>query len=357
VKIVLTGGGTAGHVVPNLALVSGLLEAGFEIDYIGAKDGIEKQLVEEAGLSFHGISAGKLRRYLSLKNISDGFRVLKGVSDARKLLKRIKPDVVFSKGGFVAVPVVFAAKMAKIPVIIHESDITIGLANKLSIPRAKKICYVFPETLAQLPKDKAVHTGTPLRQEILNGSAIEGARICGFANDNPVILAMGGSLGSGFINSLLREALPQISKSYNVIHICGRGNVDSILESASYRQFEYVQSGMEHLYAYSKLIVSRAGANSLAEILALAKPNVLIPLPKAVSRGDQILNAASFEKQGFSIVAQEENLTPTTFMEVIDSTFSKRGVYQDAMRNTEGATSGTKQIIELIVNLAQSSVS
>jgi len=347
-KIILTGGGTAGHVVPNLALVPGLLAEGFEIEYIGGKGGMEQALVEDAGLNFHGISTGKLRRYFSLKNFTDGFRVIKGVNDARKLLKKFKPDVIFSKGGFVAVPVVYAAKMAKIPVILHESDITVGLANRLAIPHAHKICHVFPETLAHLPKSKAVHTGTPLRREILEGSAIAGTALCNFAAEKPVIMVMGGSSGAASVNSVLRQSLEQLTADFNILHICGKGNMDASLESGGYRQFEYVRQGMGDLYALSKLIVSRAGANSLAEIAALNKPNILIPLPLGSSRGDQILNAQSFEKQGFSVVLDDKNLTPTKLVEAIYSTFEKRGAYRAAMSQVQAAKDGTAQIIQLI---------
>ncbi|MDR2168293.1 MAG: undecaprenyldiphospho-muramoylpentapeptide beta-N-acetylglucosaminyltransferase [Clostridiales bacterium] len=354
-KIILTGGGTAGHVVPNLALVPGLLAAGFEIEYIGGKGGMEQALVEDAGIVFHAISVGKLRRYFSLKNFSDGFKVIKGVAEARKLLKKIKPNVVFSKGGFVPVPVVFAAKMAKIPVVIHESDITVGLANRLAIPHAQKICYVFPESLAALPKNKAVWTGTPLRAEILGGSALAGAKICGFEAEKPVIMVIGGSSGSASINSLLRQALPNLITNFNIIHVCGKGNLDESLENSSYRQFEYITKGIGDLFAYSKVVVSRAGSNSLAEILALNKPNILIPLPKSVSRGDQILNAQSFEKQGFSVVLTEENLSPDMLVEAINSTFENRGIFRAAMAKSPAATDASRLIIDIIKEVSAES--
>ena len=175
-KIILTGGGTAGHVTPNLALLPSLKEADYEIHYIGSYNGIERKLIENAGIPYDGISSGKLRRYFDLKNFSDPVRVLKGYAEARKLIKKYKPDVVFSKGGFVSVPVVLAAKHYKVPVIIHESDMTPGLANKICIPSAKKVCCNFPETLEYLPKDKAVLTGSPIRQELLQGDRLSGLK-------------------------------------------------------------------------------------------------------------------------------------------------------------------------------------
>jgi len=352
-KIILTGGGTAGHVVPNLALKDGLLAAGFEISYIGGKNGMERGLVEDAGIAYHGISVGKLRRYLSLKNVSDAFRVVKGAAEAQKIIRKTKPNIIFSKGGFASVPVVLAARLQKVPVVIHESDITVGLANKLAIPHAKKVCYVFPETLKYLPKDKSIHTGTPLRAEILNGSAIKGAQMCKFADEKPVVMIMGGSSGSAAINAVLREALSLLLPNFNIIHLCGKNNADSSLESSGYRQFEYVTHGMGDLYAASTLVVSRAGSNSLAELLALTKPHVLIPLPRAVSRGDQILNAESFEKQGFSIVLNEEEMSADSFARTIQETFEKRGIFKAAMTKGHSGENGVAQIIQILKDTAK----
>ena len=172
--IILTGGGTAGHVTPNLALLPSLKEAGYDVHYIGSYNGIERKLIENAGIPYDGISSGKLRRYFDLKNFTDPLRVIKGCFEARKLMKKYKPDVVFSKGGFVAVPVVLAAKHYRIPTIIHESDMTPGLANKLCIPSAKKVCCNFPETLKYLPEEKAVLSGSPIRAELLTGDRLAG---------------------------------------------------------------------------------------------------------------------------------------------------------------------------------------
>ena len=215
--IVLTGGGTAGHVTPNIALIPRLKELGYKISYIGSYEGIEKKLIEELGIPYYGISSGKLRRYFDLKNFSDPFRVLKGFSQARKLLKELKPDVVFSKGGFVTVPVVIAAKRCKIPALIHESDMTPGLANKLCLSSASKICCNFPETVNSLPKDKAVLTGTPIRQELLSGNKDAGRRFCGFTDDKPVLMVIGGSLGAASVNENIRKILPQLLKEFQAL--------------------------------------------------------------------------------------------------------------------------------------------
>lgn len=307
-KIILTGGGTAGHVTPNIALLPHLIEGGYEVAYIGSFNGIEKELITEQKIAYFGISSGKLRRYFDLKNFTDPFRVVKGISEAKNILKTIKPDIVFSKGGFVAVPVVLAADRLKIPVIIHESDLTPGLANRIAIPKAYKVCCNFPETLEYLPKDKAVLTGSPIRAELTRGDRDKGLSVCGFVGDKPVVMVIGGSSGARSVNEAVREALSELLEDFNVIHLCGPGMVDKDLEgTVGYRQFEYVKTDLRHLFAAADIVVSRAGANAICEILALRKPNILIPLPSTASRGDQILNAASFEKQGFSYVVSEED--------------------------------------------------
>ena len=346
-KIVMTGGGTAGHVTPNIALMPALRNEGFEISYIGSYEGIEKRLIEEQGVPYYGISSGKLRRYFDPKNFSDPFKVLKGYAQSIRLLKKIKPDVVFSKGGFVSVPVVLAAKHYKIPVIIHESDMTPGLANKICIPAAKKVCCNFPETLNYLPKDKAVLSGSPIREELLTGDRLSGLQYAGLSANRPVILVIGGSLGSVTVNHAVRSILPKLLSQFQVIHICGKGNLDeSLIGTSGYVQYEYVDKPLRHLFAAADLIISRAGANSICEILALRKPNILIPLSAAASRGDQILNANSFAKQGFSTVLEEEVLTSDTLYQAVSDTYKKRTDFIEAM-----GKSTLNNAVETIMNL------
>ena len=334
-KIVLTGGGTAGHVTPNLALLPSLQERGYEVHYIGSYNGIEKKLIEGAGIPYDGISSGKLRRYFDIKNFSDPFRVIKGYAEARALLKKYRPDVVFSKGGFVSVPVVLAAKHFKIPTIIHESDMTPGLANKICIPSAAKVCCNFPETLKYLPEGKAVLTGSPIRAELLQGDRLAGLQYTNLSAAKPIILVIGGSLGSVKVNGAVRSILPKLLEQFQVIHICGKGNLDeSLIGTPGYVQYEYVDSPLKHLFAAADLIVSRAGANSICEILALRKPNVLIPLSAAASRGDQILNANSFAKQGYSTVLEEEKVTDATLFDAIHDTYENRRTFIDSMEKS-----------------------
>ena len=351
--IILTGGGTAGHVTPNLALIPSLKAAGYEIRYIGSYQGIERKLIESAGIPYDGISSGKLRRYFDLKNFTDPLRVLKGYGEALKLLKKYKPDVIFSKGGFVAVPVVFAAKHYHIPVIIHESDMTPGLANKIAIPSAVKVCCNFPETLDSLPKGKAVLTGSPIRQELLSGNKIAAMDMCGFTADKPVILVIGGSLGSVIVNNAVRKSLPRLLEKFQIIHLCGKGKTDdSLNDTKGYCQFEYIRDELRDIFALADIVISRAGANAICELLALRKPNLLIPLSAKASRGDQILNARSFERQGFSMVIEEEDLTEETLVSSVLDLYENRGSYIDAMRNSDQQDS-----IDTIISLIEESAS
>lgn len=348
-KIVLTGGGTAGHVTPNIALFPSLKDAGYEISYIGSYDGIEKKLITDFDIPYYGIATGKFRRYLDIKNLTDPFRVIKGFGEARKYLKKIRPDVVFSKGGFVSVPVVRAAATLRIPCIIHESDMTPGLANKLCIPVAKKICCNFPETLSMLPQDKAVLTGSPIREELTKGDKIAALDMCGFSANKPVILVIGGSLGAASINKAVREALPRLLTDFQVIHICGKDKIDNmLLHMEGYIQFEYVKAELKDLFALADVVVSRAGANSICELLALKKANLLIPLSANSSRGDQILNARSFESQGFSMVIDDDYLSADLLAEKVVELYFTRQTYIDSMgkSNQSGAIRTIMKLIE-----------
>lgn len=351
-KIVLTGGGTAGHVTPNIALLPHLKESGYEISYIGSYDGIEKKLITDFDIPYYGIATGKFRRYFDIKNLTDPFRVLKGLSEARKHLKKINPDIVFSKGGFVSVPVVRAAASLHIPCIIHESDMTPGLANKMCIPVAKKVCCNFPETLSMISGSKAVLTGSPIREELTRGNKINALDLCEFTGNRPVILVIGGSLGAASVNKAVRDALPKLLEDFQIVHICGKEKIDNmLLDKKGYVQFEYVKSELKDLFAMADLVISRAGANSICEILALKKPNLLIPLSAGSSRGDQILNAKSFESQGFSMVINDDDLSPELLVEKVLELYFTRQTFIDAMGKSNQLNS-----IKTIINLLEETV-
>ncbi|MCL2378444.1 MAG: undecaprenyldiphospho-muramoylpentapeptide beta-N-acetylglucosaminyltransferase [Defluviitaleaceae bacterium] len=347
-KIILTGGGTAGHVTPNLALLPTLRAEGFEIHYIGSKDGLERELVKDTGIQYHAISAGKLRRYMDFKNITDIFRVIKGLKDAIGVIRRVKPDIIFSKGGFVTVPVLAAARILKVKSVTHESDITPGLANRLSQPFVNKICVSFPETLAYLPEHKCVLTGTPIRQEMLKGDREKGLQLCNFplSGNKPVVLVTGGSQGAAAINACVREALPRLTKIFRVIHLCGKGNLSGIT-LPDYAEFEYMQAGLADLFALADVVISRAGANTLFELLALRKPNLLIPLTKEASRGDQILNAESFARRGFSVILPESSMTPERLLKDIELLYNGREIFITNM-TAHNQTDGVSQVMDVL---------
>lgn len=354
VDIVFTGGGTAGHVTPNLALFPELLDQGYSLAYLGQKNSIEQKLVEQAGIGFFSISAGKLRRYLDWQNVSDVFRILLGILQAFLHLLKLRPKLLFSKGGFVSCPVVWAAWLLRIPVIIHESDMSPGLANKLCIPFAKSVCYSFPETEALLPASKRILTGVAIRDFLARGDAQKGKQLCDFDNELPRIMIIGGSQGSRALNDIIRKNLPSLSQSYNICHLCGAGELETSLnQHRNYKQFEYVNEELPDLFAMADLVISRAGATSVFELLSLAKPNLLIPLPLGASRGDQILNAQSFAKQGFSMVEEEEKLKahPERLLAIIEACFEMAEQMHTRMKQ-----STQNNAKEKLISLIQSAI-
>ena len=349
-KIIMTGGGTAGHVTPNLALIPRLKEEGFEIKYIGSNDGIEKEIITKNNIPFFGISCGKLRRYFDVKNFTDPFKIIKGIVEALVILSKEKPDVIFSKGGFVAVPVVIAASIKNIPVVAHESDMTPGLANKLSAPFANKLCVTFRESLNFVKGNKGVLTGSPIRKEILEGDKNRGKKACDFTDDKEILFIMGGSLGSKIINDEIRKNLDKLLKLFNIIHICGKGNIDETLNGKSgYKQFEYVSEELPDLMKAADYIISRAGANSIFEFLALKKPTLLIPLSRKASRGDQILNSKSFKKEGYALMLEEEEITDDTLYNKILELKDKKEELITNMAKSK-VKNGVETIVEVILN-------
>lgn len=318
-RIVFTGGGTAGHVTPNLAIIAELDKKAWDIHYIGSKKGIEKELIVKIGIPYHGISSGKLRRYIDFENVKDIFKVVKGCFDALRILRKLKPSLVFSKGGFVSVPVIVAAGLLKIPVFIHESDLTPGLANKIAQRFATKIFTSFEETVNYFPGKKAVAIGSPIRREILKGSGIQGRKFLDFNETKPILTIMGGSLGAKRINEAVRENLPWLTERFQLVHLCGKGQVDEKLSGITgYRQFEYVHEELPDLLAATDLVITRGGSNSIFEFLALEIPMLIIPLTIRQSRGDQILNAKSFAQKGYSLTLEEDELTSDSFKRSVE---------------------------------------
>lgn len=336
--ILLTGGGTAGHVSVNEALIPEFQARGYAVHYIGSHEGIEKELIGDRHpeVTYHAIQSGKFRRYFSMKNFTDPFRVGAGIVQALAIIKKLKPELIFSKGGFVSVPVVLAGKMSKIPVVIHESDVTPGLANKLALPFSNHIFTVFEETLGHVPSEKATCSGAIIRPELFDGVKEEGLRIAGFTGDKRVLIVMGGSQGSAILNETLRNDLSLVTQNFDVIHLCGKGNVDESLENKQgYIQYEYVTEGLPHLLAAADFAVSRAGSNAIFELLALRKPMLLIPLSAAQSRGDQLLNARHFKELGLAEVVQEEELERASFSAHLNSFQENESALKAKMQEVE----------------------
>ncbi|MNC04025.1 UDP-N-acetylglucosamine transferase [compost metagenome] len=347
-KIIFTGGGSAGHVTVNIAMIPEFIRAGWLTEYIGSVDGIEKQLItSNFNVKYHSISTGKLRRYLDWQNVKDPFKVVKGIMQAYQLIKKQKPNIVFSKGGFVSVPVVIGAWLNKIPVIIHESDLTPGLANKLASPFASLICTTFSETSSYFNNHKCYCVGPVLRDELTKGDAERGRAFVGFSNiKKPIILIMGGSLGSRKINHVIRESLTQLTKKFRVIHLCGKGHLDSSIANSDYREYEYINEELPDILTMCDFVISRAGSNSIFEFLSLKKPMILIPLTKEQSRGDQLLNAASFESKGYCKVLHEEQLNPDSLIASIYELAEEKERYIRNMSSFE-----RNDAVSLIYNL------
>ena len=346
-RIVLTGGGTAGHVTPHLALLPKLLEMGYEVHYIGTESGIERRVMALPGVTYHVIQSGKLRRYFDWKNFSDPFRVIRGALQASSVIRQLKPTVCFSKGGFVSVPVVFAAWRHKVPVLCHESDLTPGLANKISARMAVKVACTFPECARALGR-KGVLTGTPLRPQLFSGSCAEGLKIAGFSGDKPVLLMMGGSQGAQSVNKCLRVVLSDILPLMDVFHLCGKGNLDPSREGkAGYFQIEFMNEDLPHALACADLVLSRAGANALCEFQALKKPMLLIPLPRSASRGDQILNAKSYQARGLAMVLLQEDLNRDALVETLKCLQQSAPQLRTALEKAPAAD-GTQSVMDLI---------
>lgn len=350
-RILLTGGGTAGHVMPHLALLPYLKDHGYDIVYIGSQKGIERTLIEKEKLPYYGIASGKLRRYFDWKNFTDIFRIGWGIVQATYRIRRLKPTLVFSKGGFVTVPVVIGAWLNHVPVVVHESDMTPGLANKIALRFAMKICTTFEETLRYLPKEKAVFTGAPIRQTILNGDSGKGYQYTGLDPQKKTLMLTGGSLGAKSLNTALRASLDQLLPKYNVIHLCGKNNLSPDLEGTKgYCQYDFVGDPLPDLFAITDFVISRAGSNTITELLALQKPNLLIPLPASQSRGDQLVNSAAFEKAGYSLVLQEEALTATSLIEGIETLVKDEDQYKSQMASA-GAANGTANILNVLQSI------
>ncbi|KEK22942.1 undecaprenyldiphospho-muramoylpentapeptide beta-N-acetylglucosaminyltransferase [Bacillus gaemokensis] len=345
-KVVFTGGGTAGHVMVNVALIPKFLERGWDIQYIGSQNGIEKTLITD--VKYHSIATGKFRRYWDWDNVKDPFKVIKGSLQSYKLIKKMRPDVVFSAGGFVSVPVVIGAWLNKVPIIIREPDRTLGLANKIAIPFAKKVCTTFPDTAEKINTAKTQYIGPIVREEIKKGDALRGLSYCKFKTSKPILLVMGGSQGAQSINDTVRACLENLLKDFNVVHICGKGKLDSGIHVEGYKQFEYIGERLPDILALAHIVVSRAGSTAIFELKTLKKPMLLLPLSNQSSRGDQIINTEHFESLGYAEVLLQENIDADTFLHKVYKLLENKDKYIQNMSKNVEDREGIDELVDVI---------
>lgn len=323
-KVLFTGGGTAGHVTPNVALIEHFRKLDMDVVYVGSVTGIERNIIANIGIRYLSISSGKFRRYFDWQNFIDPFRIIWGLLQSLVICLREHPQVVFSKGGFVAVPVVVAAWLLRIPVICHESDVTPGLSTRLCSPLVQTICVNFPQTTQYLKSAKTLVTGTPIREALFKGDDRSGRDALSFTKDKPIVMVFGGSLGAARINAAVRGALDELLSRYQVVHVVGAGNLDNRFASPGYVQREYLYEEFGDVLAAAEVVVARAGANSIYELLVIRKPHILIPLSLVASRGDQLDNARTFSSAGYSRMLDESLLDGESLVSLIDSVYRDR---------------------------------
>ncbi len=355
-KIVLTGGGTAGHVTPNIALIPHLRKHFNEICYIGSENGIENNLIKDIkDIKFYPITTVKFIRGFTLKNLLIPFKLIKGINDAKKILKTIKPTVIFSKGGFVAVPVVIAAKQLKIPIIAHESDSTMGLANKIIYKYCNKMCFSF-NNFDNKYKKKGLHTGSPIRDELFNPCKNNPYNNLEFNKTHKTILVTGGSLGASAINNVIFNNIEELTKEFNILHIVGKNNLNKQLinKYKNYKQIEYCKD-MQNAFDIADIVISRAGSNTIFELLALKKLFILVPLPKGNSRGDQIDNANIFKSLGYCEVINQEEFNVNNLRNTLLKMIKNKNTYMLKMK-TENSKNANKEITNIIIMEAKRNI-
>lgn len=351
-KILFTGGGSGGHVTLNLGLIPLFLENGWQVVYIGSKTGIEKELVcKISGVRYYAIETGKLRRYLSWENIKDMFKVPVGILQATKIIFKEKPDIVFSKGGFVSLPVVIGGFLNRRKIFMHESDVTPGLANKLSLPFVHKFFTTFIETKNYVKnKEKVEYVGPVLSDRLYNGDKERALDMLNFNTEKPIIMFVGGSLGAKSLNRAVEKNIEQLLEKYQVIHLCGKGQRCNIM-AQGYKQYEFVDAELKDFMAASDVVISRSGSNAIFELWSLKKPMLLVPLPSTSSRGEQSLNARSFEKQGFAEVLKDEDLEKTgLLLKAIDRVYEERKAMAQKMAESELKYTNVNELYEAIIN-------
>lgn len=328
--IILTGGGTAGHVMPNIALLPKLKNCFDKIIYIGSFDGIERNIIKQYPfIDFYPITTVKLIRKFTLKNLAIPFKLLKGIIEAKHIIKKTKPNIIFSKGGFVSLPVTFAAKKLKVPVVLHESDLTMGLANKLSAKSAVCVLTTFPQT-AKTVKN-GVFVGAPVKQELFKEDPNKIKQQLKINTPKPILLVVGGSLGSSFLNNMVKQNIDFLTENFFVIHLTGQQQ-NTFLRHENYMPFQFCNK-IEKLYAVCDLAITRGGSNTIWELFSLKIPMLIIPLGKSQSRGDQIENAKYFKEMGFALTLLEKDATNQNLKNALLSLNKNKQKFKNQMAN------------------------
>ena len=350
-KIVFTGGGTAGHVTLNLALIPWFIKEGWQVSYIGSHTGIEKELVSRyPEVKYYSVSTGKLRRYFSWQNILDMAKIPLGCLQACYLIHKLNPDIIFSKGGFVSFPVVVGGFVNRKKIFMHESDITPGLANKMSLPFVDTFFTTFPETIKSVKaKQKVSCIGPVMTDRLFNGSREEGAKLAGLTSDKPTVMVIGGSLGAQSLNQAVAQNFSELLKSYQVIHISGKNGFNPALQGKGYAQYEYVDKELKHFMALADVVISRAGSNAIFELASLQKPMILVPLSAQSSRGEQSLNAQSFKAKGYAEIINDDEISDSTILlPMVKKVYDNRCEYQQKMQENPIKTTTVSAICQQI---------
>ncbi len=350
-KIIFTGGGSAGHITLNLALIPWFIERKWDVVYVGSKGGMEEELLKQfPSVRYKSVLTGKLRRYFSLKNVADMVKIPLGCLQACAIIHQEKPDIIFSKGGFVSFPVVVGGFVNRKKIFMHESDITPGLANKLSLPFVNTFFTTFPETVNSVKqKNKVSCVGPVLSDRLFNGDAVAGAKFAGLENGKKTIMVIGGSLGAKSLNNAVAQNLLELLKNYQVIHIAGKSGYNPELKGKGYAQFEYVDKELKDLLALADIVISRAGSNSIFELASLCKPMVLVPLPNTSSRGEQTLNAQSFVKKGYAEIIKDEDIAkPDILFPMLKKIYAEKEKYIAEMQQNPVKTTTVDTLCGII---------
>lgn len=347
-----TGGGSGGHVTLNLNLIPLFQKNGWQIVYVGSETGIEKELIAKIeGVKYYAIKTGKLRRYFSWQNLKDMFKIPVGVCQAAAIIHKEKPDIIFSKGGFVSFPVVVGGFLNHRKIFMHESDLTPGLANKMSLPFVSKFFTTFIDTVKYVrTPQKVCYIGPVLSDRLKNGDKNKALLMCNFNTEKPIVMFVGGSLGAQSLNKAVLQNIDALLQKFQIIHICGKGQKTD-LERQGYAQFEFVDKEFKDLLAATDIVVTRSGSNAIFEFWSLNIPMLLVPLPSNASRGEQTSNAQNFQSKGFAEILLDKDLAQNgLLLAQIDKMYQNLGTYRNNIKNSDLKFTSNEELYKEIVN-------